>query len=62
MYTKKFRASIYVDVFIQTDETISVDGELIMAREEAERLAREVPNSYVGGVADPLNWDALKAI
>ena len=46
---RKFRASVYVDIFVPETDSIEND------RQEAEKVINEIastiPNSYVGGVA-----------
>lgn len=46
---RRFRASIYVDIFIpETD--LEKDRE--EARKQVEEYSSQIPNSYVGGVAE----------
>jgi hypothetical protein len=46
---RRFRASIYVDVFVPETDDLEADREA--ATKEMEEYARNIPNSYVGGVA-----------
>jgi len=46
---RRFRASIYVDLYIpQTDNPVT---DRAMAQAEADKIAAKIPNAYVGGVA-----------
>lgn len=49
MNTRKFRCSIYVDIFIDDPAYTEADREA--ARKIIEDLSSNIPNSYVGGVA-----------
>jgi hypothetical protein len=46
---RRFRASIYLDIFVPETDNLEEDRE--KAKVEAEEIARSIPNSYVGGVA-----------
>ena len=47
---RRFRASIYVDIFVPQTEDLEADREV--ATQQAEEISRNIPgNSYVGGVA-----------
>ena len=46
---RRFRASIYTDILVPQTDDLEQDRE--RAQEIAEDFAREIPNSYVGGVA-----------
>ena len=46
---RRFRASIYVDVFVP--ETDNLEADRAAAEEEVKNFASSIPNSYVGGVA-----------
>lgn len=53
--TQKFRASIYVDIFIDYGENEDIkeyDLEKLReaARKKADELQDKIPNSYVGGI------------
>ena len=47
---KRFRGSIYVDVFVE--ETGSEAEERVNARQKLRSFANEVPNAEVGDVAE----------
>ena len=47
--SRRFRASIYVDVFVP--ETNNLEDDREEARNKVEEYREEVPNSYIGGVA-----------
>jgi len=58
MTKRHFRASIYVDIWVEdTEEGLEAMRE--KAKTEAEEIAKGIPNSFVGGVAcftgDPLH-------
>ena len=46
---RRFRASIYVDVWVPTTDDIEVDREI--ATKKIKEMAAGIPNSYVGGIA-----------
>ena len=46
---RKFRCSIYVDIFIDNPIELEIDRD--EARRQAEEIRDSIPNSYVGGVA-----------
>lgn len=47
---RRFRASIYVDIFVPQTENLEEDRKT--ASQEAENIVRSIPNNaYVGGVA-----------
>jgi hypothetical protein len=47
---RRFRVSIYVDIFVPETDNLETDRESATA--EAEEIVRQIPhNSYVGGVA-----------
>ena len=45
----RFRASIYVDIFIP--ETDTIEQARKRAKLKADEISESIPNSYVGGVA-----------
>lgn len=45
---RRFRASIYVDVFVPETDDLEHDRE--MAKLEVEEYQEQIPNSYIGGV------------
>ena len=47
--TRRFRASIYVDVWVPETDDLEADREV--AKQAVEGFANEIPNSYVGDVA-----------
>lgn len=48
-YNRRFRASIYVDIFIP--ETDTIEQARKRAKLKADEISESIPNSYVGGVA-----------
>jgi len=46
---RRFRASIYVDVWIESTDNLEVDRK--KAEEQINKISDQIPNSYVGGVA-----------
>jgi len=46
---RRFRASIYMDIFVP--ETDDLEGDREAAKAEADMISDNIPNSYVGGVA-----------
>jgi len=58
MTKRHFRASIYVDIWVE-DKEEGLETMRDEAREEVDKIAKEIPNSFVGGVAcftgDPLH-------
>lgn len=46
---RRFRASIYIDIFVPETDNLEADREA--AKIEAEEIAVHIPNSYIGGVA-----------
>ena len=61
----RFRASLYVDIFISPDAANDLESARMLAEEKMDKLSNAVDNSYVGGVAyydphksgDPLDRD-----
>jgi len=45
---RRFRASIYVDVWVIETDNIENDREV--ARKEVEEYQKEIPNSYIGNI------------
>ena len=45
---RRFRASIYVDVFVPETDDLEHDREL--AKKEVEEIQENIPNSYIGGI------------
>jgi len=58
MTKRHFRASIYVDIWPE-DEGGGLEAMRDKAREEVDEVAKNIPNSYVGGVGcfigDPMH-------
>jgi hypothetical protein len=46
---RRFRASIYVDIWVP--ESPNAEADRAHALAQAENFASQIPNSYVGGVA-----------
>ena len=46
---RRFRASIYIDIFVPQTDDLERDREA--AKAEADMASDSIPNSYVGGVA-----------
>lgn len=46
---RRFRGSVYVDIFVPITDNLETDRE--EARQELEEYAQQIPNSYVGDVA-----------
>ena len=46
---RRFRASIYVDIFVPETASIEIDREA--AKAVAEEISNNIPNAYVGDVA-----------
>ena len=48
---RRFRASIYIDIFVDVNDLEPGVTPEQAAKAQAEEYAKEIPNSYVGGVA-----------
>ena len=66
---RRFRASIYVDLFIEDEQDYAKEDAneafqraLTKAKEEASKISEGIPNSYVGGVASYYDDNALSKI
>ena len=49
MVERRFRASIYVDVWVKQTDNLEEDRK--KAEEQVREFQEQIPNSYVGGVA-----------
>lgn len=46
---RRFRSSIYVDVFVPQSDDLEYDREV--AKQQVEEIQENIPNSYIGGIA-----------
>lgn len=61
MTERRFRASIYVDVWVKETDNLEEDRQQAWA--EVSQYLEKIPNSYVGGVAYlPPGRDLLKPL